>query len=142
MKNIRSVILLCLLFATRVLTATTVESSVKTVLSEQVAAWNNGDLSTFVSSYAEECLFVGKEVVRGRPAVLARYQKTYSDSAAMGKLEFTDLEIKQVDPQVVVAIGQFHLTRTAAGGGDAKGIFSLVLHQIGGKWQIILDHTS
>jgi uncharacterized protein (TIGR02246 family) len=142
MKNMRFVSLLCLLFAAQGLPATDAELSIRAVLNTQVDAWNKGDLSTFVSTYAEDCLFVGKQVVRGRPAVLARYQKTYSNAAAMGTLEFTDLEVHQVDPEVALVIGHFHLTRTAEGGGDASGVFSLVFHRIGGNWQIVLDHTS
>jgi uncharacterized protein (TIGR02246 family) len=142
MKIIRFVVLFPLMFSTLTLTAATTESSIKAVLTTQVDAWNRGDLSTFVTTYAQDCLFVGKQVVRGRPAVLARYQKTYSNPAAMGKLEFTDLEVHEVDPQVALVIGHFHLARTAEGGGDAQGVFSLVLHRIGGKWQIVLDHTS
>ncbi len=142
MKNIRFVTLLCLLFATQLLRAADTESSIRAVLDTQVDAWNKGDLSTFVTTYADDCLFVGKQVVRGRPAVLARYQKSYSNAAAMGKLEFADLEVHSVDPQVALVIGHFHLTRTAEGGGDASGVFSLVFHRIAGKWQIVLDHTS
>lgn len=142
MKNIRLVILLGLLFGAPAFTAASGESSIRAVLTAQVDAWNRGDLTTFVTSYAEDCLFVGKQVVRGRPAVLARYQKSYSNAAAMGKLKFTDLEVHEVDPQVALVIGHFHLTRTAEGGGDASGVFSLVFHRIGGRWRIVLDHTS
>jgi uncharacterized protein (TIGR02246 family) len=142
MKNIRFVILLSVLFAARAFTAADDQSSIRAVLNTQVDAWNRGDLSTFVTTYAEDCLFVGKQVVRGRSAVLARYQKTYSSAAALGKLGFTDLEVHEVDPQVALVIGHFHLTRTTEGGGDASGVFSLVLHRIGGQWQIVLDHTS
>jgi uncharacterized protein (TIGR02246 family) len=142
MKNIRSLTLLCLLIATRAPTATSAESSIKAVLNAQVDAWNKGDLASFVTTYADDCLLVGKQVVRGRPAVLARYQKSYSNAAAMGKLEFSDLEVHAVDPQVALVIGHFHLTRTAEGGGDASGVFSLVFHRIDGTWQIVLDHTS
>jgi uncharacterized protein (TIGR02246 family) len=142
MKNIRFVTLLWLLFVSPAFTASSAESSIRAVLNTQVDAWNKADLSTFVTTYAEDCLFVGKQVVRGRPAVLARYEKSYANAAAMGKLEFTDLEVHEVDPQVALVIGHFHLTRTAEGGGDASGVFSLVFHRIGGAWQIVLDHTS
>jgi len=142
MRNIRFVTLLCLLSAAQTFAASSAESSIRAVLNTQVDAWNQGDLSTFVTTYAEDCLFVGKQVVRGRPAVLARYQKSYSNAAAMGKLEFTDLEVHEVDPQVALVIGHFHLARTTEGGGDASGVFSLVFHRIGGTWQIVLDHTS
>ncbi|MGA7412896.1 MAG: SgcJ/EcaC family oxidoreductase [Bryobacteraceae bacterium] len=142
MKSIRFVTLLWLLFVSPAFTASSAESSIRAVLNTQVDAWNKGDLSTFVTTYADDCLFVGKQVVRGRPAVLARYQKSYSNAAAMGKLEFTDLEVHEVDPQVALVIGHFHLARTVEGGGDAQGVFSLVFHRIDGAWQIVLDHTS
>jgi uncharacterized protein (TIGR02246 family) len=142
MKSFRYAALLALVFATTAPTAPSDESSIKEVLRAQVDAWNNGDLSTFVAGYAQNCLFVGKQVVRGRPAVLARYQKSYSNPAAMGTLTFSDLEVQKVDPAVSLVIGKFHLARTAEGGGDAEGVFSLVFHKTDGQWQIVLDHTS
>jgi ketosteroid isomerase-like protein len=47
-----------------------------------------------------------------------------------------------VDQQVATVVGRFHLTRKPEGGGDASGIFSLVLQKQSGEWLIILDHTS
>jgi ketosteroid isomerase-like protein len=38
--------------------------------------------------------------------------------------------------------GSYHLTRTAAGGGDASGIYSLVFRKTAGGWKIVLDHTN
>lgn len=140
MKNTRNVLLLCLFLSAPGFASS--ETSIKEVLGVQVDAWNRGDLSTFVTTYADDCLFVGKQVVRGRTAVLARYQKSYANAAAMGKLEFSDLEVHTVDPAVALVIGHFHLTRSAEGGGNAEGVFSLVFHKIDGKWQIVLDHTS
>ncbi len=140
MKNFRAALFLCVLLSAQILASS--ESSIQEVLGVQVDAWNRGDLSTFVTTYADNCLFVGKQVVRGRPAVLARYRKTYSNAAAMGKLEFSDLEVHQVNPDVALVIGHFHLTRTAEGGGDAQGVFSLVFQKIDGKWEIVLDHSS
>jgi ketosteroid isomerase-like protein len=43
---------------------------------------------------------------------------------------------------VDLATGQFSLKRTAAGGGDASGRFTLVLKRMGAGWKIIHDHTS
>jgi uncharacterized protein (TIGR02246 family) len=142
MKNIRFLLFLCLLPLSNLLAAADTESSIKAVMTTQVDAWNREDLSTFVTTYTKDCLFVGKQVVRGREAVLARYQKTYSTPAAMGKLEFSDLEVHQLDSQVALVIGHYHLTRTTDGGGDASGVFSLVFHRVAGEWLIALDHSS
>jgi ketosteroid isomerase-like protein len=57
-------------------------------------------------------------------------------------LEFSDLEVRSLDPGYAIATGKFHLARSAAGGGDATGIFSLVWEHTHSGWKIILDHTS
>jgi ketosteroid isomerase-like protein len=46
------------------------------------------------------------------------------------------------EPAHAVVTGHFHLTRSAAGGGDASGVFSLVFEKKPTGWKIILDHTS
>jgi ketosteroid isomerase-like protein len=45
-------------------------------------------------------------------------------------------------PEYAIATGRYHLARSAAGGGDATGIFSLVWQKSADGWKIILDHTS
>ncbi len=112
------------------------------MLDAQVQAWNRGDVERFVSFYAEDCTFVGKQMVHGRAAVLARYRTGFPTAAAMGKLGFQDLEVRPVDKQIALVTGRFHLDRTPEGGGPADGIFSLVMRLKGGTWQILLDHTS
>jgi ketosteroid isomerase-like protein len=39
-------------------------------------------------------------------------------------------------------LGKFFLTRSAAGGGDATGQFTLVLRKTKQGWKIVHDHTS
>jgi hypothetical protein len=79
--------------------------------------------------------------VKGRSGVLARYQQRYGSKAAMGRLSFSGLEVRLIDPQVAIVLGHFALERSAEGGGPASGIFSLVFHLNGGRWEIVLDHT-
>jgi len=43
---------------------------------------------------------------------------------------------------VALAIGKYSLKRTAAGGGDASGRFTLVLRQTKAGWKIVHDHSS
>jgi ketosteroid isomerase-like protein len=50
--------------------------------------------------------------------------------------------VKLLGGDYASVIGQFHLKRTAAGGGDTSGVFSLLFHQTGAGWRIVLDHTS
>jgi ketosteroid isomerase-like protein len=89
-----------------------------------------------------ETTFIGKTVRHGWQQVLERYKTSYSTKEAMGTLEFSNLNIRMLGTEYAVATGQYHLTRTAAGGGDASGVFSLVLEKSAEGWKIILDHTS
>jgi uncharacterized protein (TIGR02246 family) len=124
------------------LAASTVEADVENVLTTQVQAWNRGDIPKFVATYAENCIFVGKQMLQGRSKLLARYQKTYPSPESMGKLTFRNLTVRQLDAQVATAIGEWHIDRPSGSGGPIGGIFSLVLQLHDGAWQIVLDHTS
>jgi len=122
--------------------AATPESDVKAVLEQQASAWNRGDLEEFVKTYSAETVFVGKEVARGNKGVLERYKRSYPTREKMGTLTFSDMEVTMLGKDYASVLGRFHLERTPAGGGEAKGIFTLLLRKTNGNWKIILDHTS
>ena len=115
---------------------------IEKVLTAQVEAWNRGDIPKFVTTYAEDCTFVGKQVLQGRSKLLARYQKTYPSPQSMGRLTFQNLTVRQLDEHIATAIGEWHIDRPAGSGGPTGGIFSLVLQLRNGTWQIVLDHTA
>ena len=114
------------------------------VLERQQAAWNRGDIEAFMTGYerSDKILFVGSEIQRGYDAVLARYHRTYGDREKMGRLRFSDLEVRVLNDTAATAIGRYHLTRSEAGGGDASGRFSLVFLNTREGWRIVHDHTT
>jgi uncharacterized protein (TIGR02246 family) len=118
------------------------ESRIKATLNAQVEAWNRGDIPTFVTTYTDDCIFVGKPVLQGRAQLLARYQERYPTPAAMGHLTFSEMAIHLLDKEVAIVTADWHLDRDAAGGGPVGGYFSLVLHRQSGAWKVALDHTS
>jgi uncharacterized protein (TIGR02246 family) len=120
------------------------EHAIRSVLETQQAAWNRGDVEAFMSGYdaSEATTFVGASVTRGYKQVLEDYRRRYPTRAKMGQLNFTDLEVKLLGTDYASVIGKWHLTRAADSGGDASGIFTLLLHKTGRGWKIILDHTS
>jgi uncharacterized protein (TIGR02246 family) len=124
--------------------AATPEQSIRAVLDAQMAAWNRGDLVHFVEGYLDspDTLFIGHSIARGRAQLLERYQKAYSNPDAMGTLSFTDLEVHLLSPKYANVVGHFHLKRTAAGGGDSEGVFTLLFQKTPKGWKIIQDHTS
>ena len=118
---------------------------IRAMMQNSQAAWNRGDLVAFVSDYDDspETTFVGKDVTRGgTAAVLARYQAHYPNREAMGTLSYSELAIRVLAPDLVLANGKFALKRTAAGGGDASGRFTLVIRKTAKGWKIIHDHSS
>jgi ketosteroid isomerase-like protein len=110
------------------------KEAIAKVLHDQEAAWNKGDIKTFMLGYkdAPDTTFIGKTLRRGYQPILERYTTAYATPDAMGML----------GSDYAVATGRYHLARTAAGGGEATGIFSLVLERESDGWRIILDHTS
>ncbi len=118
------------------------QSQIKAVLNAQVDAWNRGDIPAFIASYASDCVFVGKQVAHGRAQLQARYQKTYPTRDAMGRLSFSNLDVRLLAPDVAIVTGEWRLARSSAGGNGVGGLFSLVFHRQDNGWKIALDHTS
>jgi len=118
--------------------------AIRQVLTDQVSAWNRGDVAAFMHGYDDspQTTFIGKTVAHGYAMILARYQRTYTSREAMGHLDFSDLQVRMLGEDHAVVTGNFHLTRSQAGGGDAAGVFSLVFEKEPTGWKIILDHTS
>jgi uncharacterized protein (TIGR02246 family) len=119
-------------------------AAIKQVLYDQEAAWNRGDIDTFMHGYKDspDTTFIGKTISHGFQPILERYRKGYPSRAAMGTLDFSELTVRMLGSDHAVVTGRFHLGRTAEGGGDASGIFSLVFEHEADGWRIILDHTS
>jgi len=126
------------------LLALTPEQEIRSVLDGQVAAWNRGDIPAFMEGYdkSEATTFVGTGITKGHAQVLARYLERYPTRERMGTLRFSDIEIRVLGTEYASVIGRFHLDRTADVGGEAAGVFTLVLHKTAQGWKIILDHTS
>ena len=119
------------------------EQAIRQVLDDQAAAWSRGDVDAFMQGYAHspQTAFVGKTVEYGYDLILNRYKKAYANPTAMGQLSFANVAIRMLGPDYAVATGNFHLQRTQAGGGDAGGIFSIVLAKTDAGWKVILDHS-
>jgi uncharacterized protein (TIGR02246 family) len=125
-------------------TASRQELDVIKVLLAQEAAWNKGDIDTFASSYkdAPDTLFITHQVSRGYAGLIDQYKRDYPSRAAMGNLSFSDLEVRSLDENFAVVIGKYRLDRSKKDGGNAGGLFSLVLEKTDKGWKIIIDHTT
>ena len=118
-------------------------AAISAVLKAQQTAWNRGDVDAFLVGYwqSPELTFSGSNgVSRGWDGVLARYKKNYPDRAAMGELNFSDLEFRFLGADAALVLGKWHLKRETA--GDIGGVFTLVWQKFPEGWKIIHDHTS
>jgi uncharacterized protein (TIGR02246 family) len=118
------------------------DAQIRAVLYKQEAAWNRGDTDAFLEGYAANTTFVGEKITRGLNELRVRYQSHYPTAASMGHLTFSDLEIHAMGGEYAYVIGHWRLERTAEGGGDTGGNFTLVFRRTEKGWRIILDHTT
>lgn len=117
---------------------------IRSVLDKQVVDWNRGDLDAFATGYknSPDILFMGSKISRGYAQMLDTYRKGYSTREKMGTLSFTGLEVQPLDANFATVTGNFHLERTAAGGGNADGYFLLVFEKTPDGWKIVRDDTT
>ena len=105
-------------------------------------AWNNGQIETFMDGYirSDSLMFIGKSgITYGWKKTLNNYQMHYPDTTAMGKLDFSILEVKRLSDLYYFVIGNWHLKRTI---GDLNGTFTLLFKKVKNRWLIIADHSS
>jgi ketosteroid isomerase-like protein len=118
------------------------EQKIRTILAEQTASWNNGDLVAFMKGYwkNDSLLFVGKNgPTYGYQKTLSNYQKSYPDKTAMGNLAFNILQVKPLSTDTWLVLGKWSLTRSI---GNLSGHYTLLFKKIDKEWVIIADHSS
>lgn len=118
------------------------ESAIRRILGEQTAAWNRGDIESFMNGYwkNDSLMFIGKSgVTYGWTNTLNNYKKGYPDTTAMGKLSFNIITLKRFSKKYYQVVGKWHLNRSI---GDLSGHFTLLFEKINNRWVIIADHSS
>lgn len=115
-------------------------ASIRALLRQQEADWNQGDIESFMEGYwkSDSLQFVGRAIAQGWQATLERYQKTYPDRAAMGQLTFDLWQIVPVDAGTYLVTGQFTLVRAS---DRPTGQFTLLVKKKKGRWVVVYDHT-
>jgi hypothetical protein len=116
--------------------------TIKNILNQQTLAWNGGDIVNFMKPYwrSDSLMFIGKSgITYGWQKTMENYKKNYPDAAAMGKLDFTILQIKRLSVLYYSVVGKWHLARTI---GDLNGHFTLLFKKIKNTWVIVSDHSS
>jgi ketosteroid isomerase-like protein len=135
-------ILLFSVFFSSTLYAQRAESAIRSIMAAQEAAWNRGDLNTFMDGYwvSDSLCFIGSRgLTYGWKTTLANYRKGYPTPAAMGRLTFTIIRVEQLSRRSAFVIGGWHLAREQ---GDLSGHYTLLWKKKKGRWVIVADHSS
>jgi hypothetical protein len=142
MRKSSFIILVCIFSVFSLFSQSKDEKAVRALLDLQVQEWNKGNIPLFMETYwkSDSLMFIGKSgVTYGWQKTLDNYKKNYPDKAAMGKLKFDLLQVKQLNSTHFFVVGKWYLTRSI---GDVGGIFSLLFRKVANRWIIIADHTS
>ena len=119
------------------------DKDIRKLLADQAIAWNNGDLVGFMNGYwkSKDLTFVsGKDATRGWDRTLERYKKRYqSEGKEMGKLTFSDVDVRILAPGVALVTGKWQLKLKK---DTVGGRYSLILKKLKEGWRIVHDHTS
>jgi uncharacterized protein (TIGR02246 family) len=146
MTHLLRIILLCLVAHCAIAAETASTAAVREVLAVQKDAWNRGDIDGFMKGYlrSDDIRFAsGENFKYGWQATLDGYRQGYPDSAAMGKLGFELVEVRELGPDVVYVFGKWHLARANKATDKAPhGLFTLIVEHRNGAWLITRDHTS
>jgi ketosteroid isomerase-like protein len=116
---------------------------IKSVLTEQTKAWNEGNLVKFMETYrkSDKLTFSsGGKTTYGWQATLDNYKKSYAPPKQMGQLHFDGLEISMIESNSALVLGNWHLKMKD--GQKRDGNFSLVVKKFKSGWKIIHDHSS
>jgi uncharacterized protein (TIGR02246 family) len=125
-------------------TASREQLDVVKVLLAQQNAWNHGNIDGFAQSFkdAPDTLVVTRQISHGFAGLIEEYRHDYPTKAAMGTLTYSELEARALNDQFAIVVGKYHLERGKKEGGNAEGLFSMVLEKTDKGWKIVLDHTT
>jgi len=116
--------------------------AIRSVLNAQVAAWNRGDIDSFMAGYdrSPATTFVsGDKVTHGWKTVRDHYAAKYNSREKMGTLTFAGLTITPLCADAAIVLGSWSLQRKS---DRPHGKFTLLFRKLPQGWRVVLDHTS
>ena len=118
------------------------KSEILKVLIEQQDGWNNGVIEEYMAGYcqSDSLRFAsGGSVSYGWQTTLDRYKKGYPDKEVMGKLIFSNIDIRLISQESALVFGKWELERKK---DHPWGLFTLLFKKTDQGWRIVHDHTS
>ena len=117
--------------------------AIRSVLDDQVVAWNKGDLEGFMAGYwkNDKLFFIsGGKSTEGFTTVHERYKKNYqSEGKEMGALKFSEINVEMLGDSAGLVRGKWEVTMKKE---TVNGWFTLLFRKFPEGWKIVHDHTS
>jgi uncharacterized protein (TIGR02246 family) len=105
------------------------------------AAWNRGDLDTFMAVYADDATYVdGYRPQRGNAWIRSRYEAMFARGAKRDSLALQEFTARPLSPTMALVTARYVLYQ----GSDttARGPFTVVMEERTDGWKILHDHSS
>jgi len=117
-------------------------AAIKATLDTTAAGWNRGELSVYLSAYADTATAMGSTgLVRGVRGIEGQMRAGFWRAGRpLQALSYDHLEIRPIGPDQAIVTGQYILT----GGGrpDRTGWFTTIWVRTARGWRMVHDHSS
>ena len=125
-------------------TATREQLDVTKVVIAQENAWNKGDLDGYLSHFkdAKDTEAVLNGPVRGLDNIRSAYHGSFPNREAMGQLEQTEVDVRELGPDFALATGKYRLARSRKNGGDAQGTFTEIFEKTADGWKLVFSQNT
>ncbi len=125
-------------------TASREQLDVTKVVLAQENAWNKGDLDAYLDQFkqAEDTEAILNGPVRGVKAIRNAYHTSFPNREAMGTLEQSEVEVRELGPNFALALGHYRLIRSRKNGGDAEGNFTEIFEKTDSGWKLVFTENT
>lgn len=143
--KVKIAILIMLIFSTITSVATAANDNttlIKASLQQFVTDWNNGNMNAAMNIYkeGEDTLLISDKMIKGSKNINQFWHDSYPTQASMGKMAFSDIEIKLLSAHYALAIGNWALQVPSE--KNTGGIFSVLFEKTNHGWKSTVDHTT
>ncbi len=117
-------------------------AAIKAMLDTTAAGWNRGELSVYLSGYADTATAMGSSgLVRGVSGIEGQMRSGFwRNGRPIQALSYDHLEIRPIGPSQAIVTGQYILS----GGGQPHrtGWFTTIWVRTSRGWRMVHDHSS
>lgn len=125
-------------------TASREQLDVTKIVLAQERAWNTGDLDAYLAVFKDapdtEAILNGP--VRGLAAIRSAYHASFPNRDAMGTLEQSSVEVRELGANYALALGHYRLLRSHKAGGAAEGSFTEIFEKTEQGWKLIFTQNT